>query len=118
LSYFVMPFSIILLFAVAFYTAPKASQKACKEEVMLTQVSSIITNRCITCHSSKPTDLVWQVAPNGVVFDTPEQILNMKDGIYQRVVLSQNMPFNNNQTNMLQEERDLIECWILQGAKK
>jgi len=28
------------------------------------------------------------------------------------------MPFNNNQTNMTQEERDVINCWMNQGAKK
>jgi uncharacterized membrane protein len=117
LSYFVMPFSIILLFAVAFYTAPQSNKKSCKEEILFNQVTDIVKNRCTTCHSANPTDLLWKVAPNGVAFDTPEQILNMKDGIFQRVVVSKDMPFNNNQTNMLQEERDLIECWILQGAK-
>jgi uncharacterized membrane protein len=28
------------------------------------------------------------------------------------------MPFNNNQTKMTQEERDMINCWINQGAQK
>jgi len=116
-SFFVMPVSILLLFAVAFYTAPKSNLKSCKEEITFTEVTTIISNRCVTCHSENPTDELWKVAPNGVKFDTPEQILNMKDGIFQRVVMSQNMPFNNNQTEMTQEERDMIECWILQGAK-
>jgi uncharacterized membrane protein len=33
-------------------------------------------------------------------------------------VVSKNMPFNNNQTGMTQEERDMINCWISQGAQK
>ena len=105
--------------AVALGTAPaKPNYEDCKEAVTLEQVSTIIQNRCVTCHSTNPTDTVWKVAPNGVKYDTPEQIYNLKDKIFQRVVVSKNMPFNNNQTEMTQEERDVINCWISQGAPK
>jgi uncharacterized membrane protein len=33
----------------------------------------------------------------------------------QRVVISKTMP-QNNKTNITQEERDVIRCWIDQGA--
>ena len=79
---------------------------------------TIINNRCTVCHSSNPTDAIWKVAPNGVKYDTAEQIFNLKDKIFQRVVVSKNMPFNNNQTEMTQEERDMINCWINQGTPK
>ena len=58
-----------------------------------------------------------KAAPSGVKFDTPEQIMNMKDKIFQRVTVSKDMPFNNNQTKMTDEERKVVECWINQGAK-
>ena len=53
--------------------------------------------------------------PNGVVYDTPADILKKKDGIMQRVVLTQTMP-QNNKTNMTPEEREAIRCWIEKGA--
>ena len=81
-------------------------------------IKTLINNRCTVCHSSNPTDAVWKVPPNGVKYDTPEQIYNLRDKIFQRVVVSKNMPFNNNQTGMTQEERDMIYCWINQGAPK
>ncbi|MCF6280091.1 MAG: urate hydroxylase PuuD [Flavobacteriaceae bacterium] len=119
LSIWVLPISILLLLSIAFVTAPvKPENESCKEIVSFTKIQTIIQNRCTTCHSSNPTDAVWKVAPNGVKYDTPEQIYNMKDKIFQRVIVSKNMPFNNNQTKMTQEERDAINCWISQGAKK
>jgi len=119
LSVWVMPISVIILFGMAFMTAPTPPKyENCKEIVSFTEVQTIINNRCTACHSSNPTDAIWKVAPNGVKYDTAEQIFNLKDKIFQRVVVSKNMPFNNNQTGMTQEERDRINCWISQGAPK
>ncbi len=119
ISIWVMPISVLLLLSVAFVTAPaKANYEDCKEIVSFEEINTIINNRCTTCHSANPTDDIWKVAPNGVKYDTAEQIFNLKDKIFQRVVVSKNMPFNNNQTKMTQEERDMINCWINQGAQK
>jgi len=119
LSVWVMPISVIILLGMAFITAPeKPKYENCTEIVSFTEIQSIIHNRCIVCHSANPTDAVWKVAPNGVKYDTPDQIYNLKDKIFQRAVVSKNMPFNNNQTGMTQEERDMINCWITQGAPK
>ena len=51
----------------------------------------------------------------GVVYDTPEDIVKMKDKIMLRAVHTETMP-QNNKTNMLPAERELIRCWIEQGA--
>ncbi len=119
LSVWVMPISVVILFGMAFMTAPTPPKyEDCKEAVTFSEVQTIINNRCTVCHSSNPTDAVWKVAPNGVKYDTAEQIYNLKDKIFQRVVVSKNMPFNNNQTGITQEERDMINCWINQGAPK
>jgi len=58
---------------------------------------------------------VYKVAPNGVMYDTPESIVSKKDLIMQRVVVTKTMP-QNNKTNITEAERDLIRCWINQGA--
>ncbi|NND51932.1 MAG: urate hydroxylase PuuD [Flavobacteriaceae bacterium] len=119
LSIWVMPISVLLLLAVALMTAPaKPKYEDCKEMVSFVEIQTIINNRCTSCHSENPTDLIWKVAPNGVKYDTPDQIYGLRDKIFQRTVVSKNMPFNNNQTGMTQEERDMINCWINQGAPK
>jgi len=112
-SVWILPASVIILLAVAYTTAPKRPGKC--STVSFTQVNSIIQLRCIQCHSSKPTDSVYTAPPNGVKYDTPIEIAAKKDLIMQRVVLTNTMP-QNNKTNMTPEERDLIRCWIEQGA--
>jgi uncharacterized membrane protein len=114
LSVWIMPASVIILLAVAYVTAPEPSNKKC-DEISFAQVNSIIQQRCISCHSSKPTDDVYTVAPNGVKYDTPIEITAKKELILQRVVLTNTMP-QNNKTNMTLEEREIIRCWIEQGA--
>lgn len=114
LSGWVLPVSVIILLGAAFMTAPD-KPGTCKSEVSFAEVNAIIQKRCITCHSSKPTDDVYTAAPNGIMYDTPEQIANLKDKIMQRVVITKTMP-QNNKTNITQKERDLIRCWIDQGA--
>lgn len=119
LSVWVFPISILILLGVALTTAPeKPTYEDCNTSVTFREVQTIIYNRCVICHSDKPSDAIWKVAPNGIKYDTPDQIYNLKDNIFQRVVVSKNMPFNNNQTDMTQEERDMINCWINQGAPK
>lgn len=112
---YILPVSIIILLGVAFVTAPVKDTGACTSTVNFTAVNTIITKRCITCHSSKPTDDVYTAPPNGVAYDTPADIVKLKDKIMQRVVVTKTMP-QNNKTNITQEERDLIRCWIEQGA--
>ncbi|MGZ8559549.1 MAG: urate hydroxylase PuuD [Chitinophagaceae bacterium] len=114
LSIWIMPASVILLLAVAYVTGPQPSHVKCKE-LSFAQVNAIITQRCISCHSSRPTDDFYKAAPNGVIYDTPDDIVKKKDLIMQRVVITNTMP-QNNKTNMTLEERDIIRCWIEQGA--
>lgn len=114
LSVWIMPVSVILLLAVAYVTAPQASNTKCSP-ISFAEVNAIIQQRCIQCHSSKPTDDVYTAPPNGVKYDTPQEIAAKKDLIMQRVVVTKTMP-QNNKTNMTPEERDVIRCWIEQGA--
>ncbi|MFZ1327606.1 MAG: urate hydroxylase PuuD [Chitinophagaceae bacterium] len=114
LSVWIMPASVIVLLAVAYATAPQASTTKCKE-VSFAEVNAIIQQRCISCHSSQPTDNIYTAPPNGVKYDTPQEIVAKKDLIMQRVVVTKTMP-QNNKTNMTPEERDVIRCWIEQGA--
>ena len=112
---YVLPVSVLILLAAGFMTAPQKDTNACATTVSFAEVNAIITARCISCHSSKPTDDVYTAPPNGVVYDTPQDIVKMKDKIMQRVVITRTMP-QNNKTNITPQERDAIRCWIEQGA--
>ncbi len=114
LSVLVLPASILILLAAAYISAP-AKPGTCNEEISYSQVNSIIQSRCISCHSAKPTDDFYKAPPNGIAYDTPEKIVQLKDKIMQRVVVTKTMP-QNNKTNMTETERDIIRCWIDQGA--
>ncbi len=114
LSVWIMPASVIILLVVAYVTAPQLSTTKCKE-VSFAEINAIIQQRCISCHSSRPTDDIYTAPPNGVVYDTPLDITKKKDFIMQRVVITKTMP-QNNKTNMTPEEREAIRCWIEQGA--
>jgi uncharacterized membrane protein len=113
-SVWVMPVSVLILLATAYVSAP-AKPGECKTDIGFTEVNAIIQSRCISCHSAKPTDDVTTAPPNGVTYDTPENIIKLKDKIMQRVVITKTMP-QNNKTNMTIEEREIIRCWIEQGA--
>jgi len=115
LSVWVLPVSVVILLAGAFISAPPKDPGACNSKIEFSEVNAIIQARCITCHSSKPTDDVYKAPPNGVMYDTPDDIVKKAALIMQRVVITKTMP-QNNKTNITQKERDIIRCWIEQGA--
>ena len=115
LNVWILPVSVVILLAACFISAPSTNPYECKKEVSFTEVNAIIQKRCVQCHSASPTDDVYKVAPNGVMYDTPEDIFKKKDLIMQRVVITKTMP-QNNKTNITEEERNAIRCWIEQGA--
>ena len=113
-SIWVMPVSVLILLATAYVSAPPKPGE-CKANISFTEVNAIVQKRCISCHSVKPADEVITAPPNGVTYDTPDNLVKLKDKIMQRVVITKTMP-QNNKTNMTLEERDIIRCWIEQGA--
>ncbi len=115
LSVWVLPVSVVILLAGAFISAPPKNPGACNTKIEFSEVNAIVQEKCVSCHSSKPTDDVYKAPPNGVVYDTPADIVAKKDLIMQRVVITKTMPLNN-KTNITQKERDIIRCWIEQGA--
>lgn len=115
LNVWVLPVSVLILFAAAYISAPQKPNTDCKETIRFTEVNAIVERRCKSCHSSHPTDDVLTAAPNGVMYNTPQDIVKLKDKIMQRVVVTKTMP-QNNKTNMTDEERQIINCWIQQGA--
>lgn len=79
------------------------------------EVADIIHKRCTTCHSVTPTDNVYRSPPNGLVFDTADQILRKADDIKLRAVTQKTMPLAN-LTGITPEERAALGAWVDQGA--
>jgi uncharacterized membrane protein len=112
----VLPFSFVALISLIYITAPEKDKLAGGPEVSFSAADSVISLRCRNCHSITPTDDVQTVAPNGVTFDTPEQIVRHAERIFFRAVETKTMP-QANKTGMSEEERMILGRWIRQGAR-
>lgn len=110
----VLPAAAVAYVGLAFLTAP-APVEATGEAVTWAEVEPIIATHCVSCHSANPTHAVFRTAPNGVMYDTPEQVANKAPMIKLRAVDSATMPLGN-ETNMTAEERAKLGAWIAAGA--
>ena len=79
------------------------------------QARAVINQRCLPCHSRYGTDELFSVAPNNVVFDTPEEIVRQAPRINERAVVTSTMPMAN-KTGMTDAERVLLGRWIAAGT--
>ena len=84
--------------------------------VNFARAQEIVVKRCQPCHSQHPKDPAYPVAPNNVVFDTPEQMKAMAPKMFVRAVETRSMPFLN-KTEITPEERAELGRWIDDGAK-
>jgi uncharacterized membrane protein len=82
--------------------------------VPFSRAQAIVQERCVPCHSAHPTKV--DVAPKGILFDTPREISSQASVIEQVAVSTKVMPLGN-ATGMTQAERDALGAWIRQGAK-
>jgi uncharacterized membrane protein len=104
----------VAVVALAVAIAPR-SVPAAQTRVSFAQAQMVIAQRCVPCHSAQPTQPGYPQAPNGVMFDTPDQIVGRAQQIYQQAVVTRTMPFGN-LTNITQAERDVLAGWVQQGA--
>ncbi len=102
---------LLVITRIQVHTGPKV-----EGPVPFSRAQEIIVHRCMQCHSAHPTDDVFKVAPNNIMFDTPEQIRLMKDRIYARAVQQRTMPLVN-KTKITDMERAELGAWIESGAK-
>ena len=111
---FIIAAVICLLVAMALTLPPNAFlSNAASDKVTLQQVQALTEKHCVSCHAAAPVDAIFRVAPVGFKVETEAEIIAAKDKIYQRVVIDRSMPFNN-QSNMQEEERQLIARWFAQ----
>lgn len=86
------------------------------EKVSQQQVESLIETHCVACHSEKPTDDVFKVAPLGVKLDNWQEIQQWSQKIAVRTAQTKDMPFLN-KSNMSEDERQVIALWYKQISK-
>jgi uncharacterized membrane protein len=108
-----LPGAAVAMVALAFVSKPKSY--ADYRPVAFEEVRTIIGDRCVTCHSAAPTHAGYKSAPQGIMFDDPKNIARLAPRINSVVVIARTMPLAN-QTQMTDEEREIIAAWIAQGA--
>ena len=80
------------------------------------QAFALIQTHCANCHSAKPSDEIFVVAPLGVMFDNWQQINSRAALIYHRTTITKDMPLMN-KTGMTQQDRELIASWYQTQVK-
>jgi uncharacterized membrane protein len=83
------------------------------KKVSTADAMAIVNKHCVSCHSAQPTDLMFTVAPGGVMLDSEAQVRQWAQRILARAVTAQDMPFMN-KTQMGDEERAVLGAWIQQ----
>ena len=111
-----IPFATIAIISLVLVTSPKKVDLSSDKIVTFSEVQPIIQQRCVSCHSSTPTDEIQKISPNGIMFDSPEDIKKMAERILIRAVQTITKP-QANKTQMTEEERQIIGLWIQQGAQ-
>lgn len=118
-AFWVMPVGIVVVAALAWFTAPSAAGDEALESyrtVSLAEVQAVVSTRCSSCHSSHPTDDVFKVAPNGTIFDTPADMQKWAGRMKVRAYDLKTMPMAN-KSGITDEERLILGAWVYQGAK-
>jgi uncharacterized membrane protein len=111
--------SVVLYLLVAYGGTRAAASTpvklAASDSVTFAEVRTIIDRRCAACHSREPSDMSFGLAPGGVAFDTPGEIVASAARIRERAVVTQTMP-PGNKTRMTERERAMLAGWVERGA--
>jgi uncharacterized membrane protein len=103
--------------ALGFLSAPRSEPaQTAGQEVPFTVVRGIVDLRCSSCHSHRPTNRAFIAAPDGIGFDTAEEIAARAAMIKASSVRGRTMPPRNS-SGMTDEERALIGRWVDGGAR-
>ena len=74
-------------------------------------VADIIAGRCAMCHAAEPAYEGIQIAPKGVLLDSPQAIARQAYAIRVQAVMTHAMP-PNNVTGMTLDERRALGKWL------
>jgi uncharacterized membrane protein len=100
---------MILGVIVALKPAAPVASAAPAVPVSFAQVQVLVDKHCLSCHGA-------QVQMKNVRLDSPEQLKQHAQNVYQQVAVTKQMPMGN-ATGMTEEERAMIGRWFVAGAK-
>jgi uncharacterized membrane protein len=100
--------SVVGFFIVASCTTSTSVSPSNTVTVDTTKISSLITQKCSSCHSTKTK------AADGVSYDSYDDMLKGVNGIKKTVVTQRSMPRGS---SMTEEEITLIKQWAEQVSK-
>ncbi|MDQ7977685.1 urate hydroxylase PuuD [Paraburkholderia sp. SARCC-3016] len=110
---------VALMAAALVWTMPKRvvpqAEAANAPKIVVADIAPILQQRCAACHSAHPT--LMGSAPAGVMFDTPAEISQNAQRIYQQAVTLKAMPLGN-VTHMTDDERQKLAAWFQGGASQ
>ena len=112
--------SVLATIVLACAIAPRSIDLTTEQQQQVVtdkQVSQIIEQRCNSCHSEKPSDAVFTIAPTGLVFSNIATIKQWAPRIKARVIDAKDMPFMN-KTGMTSQERGQLARWLAKGDQK
>jgi len=75
----------------------------------------IVINRCVSCHAETPAHPGFMAAPKGILLETPEQMIQHAQSVYQQTVVTKAMPIGN-LTGITNEERSRLGEWFTGSA--
>jgi uncharacterized membrane protein len=116
-KYWMLPILALLFILIAFWSSPHQNRKLDKiassneNAIPMALIQTIVQLRCQPCHAEHPSMEGYDAPPQGVIFETDEQIRSHASMIEKMVVLSDAMPLGN-VTHITQEERNLLGRWI------
>jgi uncharacterized membrane protein len=84
--------------------------------VSYAEARAVVDRRCVECHSERNTNRAFPIAPQGVMFDTAQQMKQYAERIETRVVVERTMPIVN-MSGMTEDERRVLGRWVKTGAK-
>jgi uncharacterized membrane protein len=112
---------VLLLGAAGFVVVAVANHEMRPKPVVVADpgyaaIRTLVDRHCVMCHSATPTHKGIPTAPNGVSFDTAENLHKYAPKIRERAVITTSMPLGN-ETGMTEAERRSLGAWIAAGAK-
>jgi uncharacterized membrane protein len=95
-----------------FVPKPAATQDPAElTDPVLRDIYDIVQLRCSTCHSAQPTSEDFTSAPLGFMLDTLAQLRAKASLVYQRTIVTKDMPIGN-VTEMTDDERERLRAWL------
>jgi uncharacterized membrane protein len=93
--------------------SPAVRALAARAPVSDAEARFVVQARCVPCHAAHPTNPAFAAPPNGVTFETADQMRAYADRMVYRVVETRTMPLGN-LTGITDAERVTLGAWAWQ----